>query len=99
MMYAILRALGIMSWTGCILTLLYQAVTWVFTAKWPSVSAMDAIDSLLDIDMGVLISNLPFSTAFKATYILTVTELSLFLWYAGAFFLLSAFSLKILFRK
>lgn len=99
MTYAALRALGLASWAGCIICLLYQAATWVFTANWPRLSLMDLASSMFQVDVSDIASTLPFQAAIKTTYMLLTTELSIGLWFIGTFFLLSAFLANILLKK
>lgn len=99
MIYAIFRALGIASWVGCVLALIYQSLTWVFTADWPHLSVMDITSDILGVDTSSMVANLPFQTAMKTTYLFMTTELSLGMWYMGALFLAAAFTAKMISGK
>lgn len=99
MVYATLRALGIASWAGCVLTLAFQVLTWVFTAAWPKLTVMDIMDDLFGLDMNALLANLPLQVAVKTIYVFMTTELSLGLWCLGAFFFVSAFTYRVLLKR
>lgn len=99
MMYATLRALGIASWAGCVFTLGFQVLTWVFTAGWPDLTVMDIMDDLFGVDMNALLANLPFQLAVKTVYVFMTTDLSLGLWCLGAFFFTAAFAYKVLLKR
>lgn len=83
-MPALLRLLGIAAWIGCVLTLIYQALTWVFTASWPSVTLSKVIDLIPGVDLLTPTKQLPLEYAMKVTYMLLTTELSIALWWTGA---------------
>jgi len=97
--HAFLRAMGVAAWIGCVLTLIYQGLTWVFTTSWSSLTLMDVSSNLLGIDLTSLLQSLPIDYAVKATYVLVTTELSIGLWWAGAAFFLSALVSKVVFGK
>jgi len=83
--YTLFKTLGLLAWTGCILLLGYQAVSWAFTAAWPSLTLMD-VGGRLGLDLLTLIRSLPLEFAIKGAYVLITTQLSVALWWAGAFF-------------
>lgn len=98
-MTPLLRALGFLSWTGCILVLVYQAGYWIIKAKWPSLTLLDGTQSLFNIDLASLIQNLPLEYGVKASYLFVTTELSIALWWTGVFFFGATFFNKIIFGK
>lgn len=89
-----LKTLGIIAWTGCLLVLAYQAVSWVIFAAWPSLTLMDMLASVFGIDSLSLAETLPFDIAFKAAYVCFTTQLNLFLWWTGVTFFGLAFVTK-----
>jgi len=93
-MLKMLRTLGIACWTGCILTLLYQAGAWMLTASWPPLSLLD----LLGWDMTSPVRSLPMEYMVKAFYVLAVTELALAFWWLGVACFILAMAWRI-FRK
>lgn len=94
-----LRALGIVSWIGCIVALIYQGVTWVFTASWPSLTLLDVAYTMFGIDLASAIQSLPLNLAIKTTYLLITTELTLALWWAGVFFFALTLGWKVILNK
>ncbi|MFH1913723.1 MAG: potassium:proton antiporter [Pseudomonadota bacterium] len=90
MPYTLFKALGLLAWTACILVLGYQAVSWAFTAAWPSLTLMD-IGGRLGLDFLSLVRSLPFEIAIKGAYVLVTTQLSVALWWTGAAFFVLAF--------
>ena len=93
-----LKNLGIASWIGCILVIIFQAATWFFTASWPSITLMDGLTRLgwnpvNDID------TLPVDLTMKVAYVLLTTQLSAALWWLGAGLIGLAVIVRILFRK
>jgi hypothetical protein len=93
-----LKNLGIASWIGCILVIVFQAATWFFTASWPSVTLMDGLTRLgwnpLDN-----INTLSMDLTVKTAYVLLTTQLSVALWWLGAGLIGLAVIVRILFRK
>lgn len=98
-METMLKTIGIIAWVGCLLVLAYQAVSWVLFASWPSVTLMDALHTVSNIDFLSIIESLPFDVAIKAVYVCFTTQLSLFLWWTGAFSFSMTFASKILIKK
>lgn len=98
-MLRIMRSLGIAAWVGCILTLAYQSLTWVFTASWPSLTLMDAAYTLFGFDLASLVQKLPMNLAVKITYLLITTQLTLGLWWLGIFFFGLALIFKVILDK
>ncbi|MEF2232270.1 MAG: potassium:proton antiporter [Pseudodesulfovibrio sp.] len=92
------KTLGILFWAGCLLTLAFQAATWVFTAAWPSVTLLDAV-TRLGIDVTDFFDTVPTEVLLKAAYVLLTTQLSMGLWWAGTACFALAMALHILFRK
>lgn len=88
-MFKLLKSLGIGAWCLCLLILIYQGLTWVFTAHWPSITLLDASDQA-HITISTILQNLPLEYGLKLTYVLTTTELSIALWWTGVFFFLAA---------
>lgn len=93
-----LKNFGIASWIGCILVIAFQAATWVFTASWPSITLMDALNRL-GINSTDFIETLPLEFTIKAAYVLFTTQLSVAFWWIGASLFILAFASKILFKK
>lgn len=83
-MPTLLRLLGITAWIGCVLTLIYQSLTWVFTASWPSVTLSDALNVIPGVDLFTPTETLPLEYAMKVTYVMLTTQLSIALWWTGA---------------
>lgn len=84
-----LKSLGFLSWTGCLLTLAYQAVSWVLFKSWPPLDMLTVLRSLFGLDLISVVEVLPMDIVAKLLYIALATELSLFLWWCGvAFFTL-----------
>jgi len=77
------KTLGFLSWVGCLLTLAYQAGSWVLFKAWPSVTLLDILETFFGIDILTLIQHLSFEIAFKAIYVCFTTELAVFLWWTG----------------
>lgn len=98
-MHALFRTLGLGSWIGCILTLAFQAVSWVLSASWPSVTLLDVARRIFGFDLASMINSLPLELGVKTTYILITTELSIAFWWAGIFFFALSFFTKVLFGK
>lgn len=78
-----LRTFGILCWTGCLVTLMYQAATWLLTASWPRLTLLEIIYDLVGWNGATSFRSLPLEYALKALYVLTTTELSLALWWLG----------------
>lgn len=93
-----LKYLGIIAWTGCLLSIAFQALTWVISASWPSITLMDALSAVSNTDYLTFIESLPFDIAIKAMYLCFTTQLSLFLWWFGVC-MFSLFALKVVFLK
>lgn len=93
-----LKNMGIAAWVGCILVIVYQAVTWFFTANWPSITLLDGLNRL-GFEMTAHLDTLPADVTLKAAYVLVTTELSVALWWLGVGFLVLAAMVNILFRK
>lgn len=98
-MQIMLKTIGIAAWVCCLLVLAYQAISWVLFAAWPSVTLMDALHAITNVDFLSFIESLPFDMAIKATYVCFTTQLSLFLWWAGAFSFALTFAAKIILKK
>jgi len=92
------KYLGILAWVGCLLTLGYQAATWVVTATWPQVTLMNAVNRI-GIDLTSFVSTVPVDVLLKAAYVLLTTELSLALWWIGLAFFLLAMAQRIILGK
>jgi len=92
------KTLGIIFWSGCLLTLGFQAVTWVFTASWPSITLLDTV-TRIGIDLTDFISTVPTEILLKGTYVLLTTQLSLGLWWIGAACFALAMAQHILLKK
>tara|TARA_B100000683_G_scaffold277306_1_gene335089 strand:- start:2038 stop:2364 length:327 start_codon:yes stop_codon:yes gene_type:complete len=98
-MLATLRTLGIGAWLACILTLVYQGLSWALNASWPSLTLMSVSNNLLGFDLLSILQNLPVDLAVKTIYILSTTELSIALWWLGVFFFGTALGWKVVFGK
>jgi len=98
-MITMLKSLGIIAWTCCLLVLAYQGISWILFASWPSVTLMDASQGLFGIDFTSFVQSLPLELAVKTAYLCFSTELSIFLWWTGAAFFALVFISKILVRK
>lgn len=94
-----LKTLGIIVWTGCLLVLGYQAASWVLFATWPSITLMDALSTVSNLDYFSIINSLPFDLAIKAAYVCFTTQLSLFLWWTGATLFGLALTTTVIFSK
>lgn len=98
-MTRLLRALGFLSWIGCLLVLAYQASYWVIKANWPTVTLLDGTQNLFGVNLASLFQGLPIEYGYKAAYFVITTELSVALWWTGALFFGLTFILKIVFGK
>ncbi len=98
-MHTLLKTLGIVTWTGCVITLLYQSVVWILTATWPSITLMTILSDILGIDIIDLFQHCSISLAIKLTYFLTTTELAITLWWAGVLLFAAAVCSKVLLGK
>lgn len=78
-----LRTAGLLAWTSCILTLVYQSINWALTASWPSLSVLSVIYEVFGWNMTTPIQALSFEYMIKVLYVLTTTELALALWWLG----------------
>lgn len=97
-MTSLLRILGFAAWGGCLVTLSYQALYWVFTAQWQSLSLLDAIGSFSNIDLVTILNGLPIEYGYKAAYLFVTTELSIAFWWLGVFFFAATLFCKIFFK-
>ncbi|WP_419788101.1 potassium:proton antiporter [Pseudodesulfovibrio sp.] len=93
-----LKYLGMISWAGCLITLVYQAVTWIITASWPSVTLLDTAHRV-GIDLTDFVTTLPVDILLKLAYVLLTTQLSLALWWLGLAFFLMAMAQRIILGK
>ena len=93
-----LKTIGIILWAGCLLTLAWQAVSWVIFASWPTITLMDALAAVTDVDFLSIIHTLSFDLAIKTFYICFTTQLTLFLWWAGVFFFGMSFAKRTIFK-
>jgi hypothetical protein len=78
-----LKTIGILAWGGCLLTLAYQGIFWVIYKSWPSISLMDILRSVFDLNILTTVENLPVDIIVKASYVAFTTQFSLFLWWTG----------------
>ncbi|QGY40987.1 potassium:proton antiporter [Pseudodesulfovibrio cashew] len=98
-MLRIMRALGLLAWIGCVVTLIYQTLVWVVTASWPALTLLSLAYDVLGLELASAIQSLPLDVAIKCLYVLATTELAITLWLTGAlFFALAAIS-KVVFGK
>ncbi|MBG0790105.1 MAG: potassium:proton antiporter [Desulfovibrionaceae bacterium] len=79
-----LKSLGFLSWTGCLLVLACQAVGRFLTGDWPHLSLFTVLRSLFGLDLLSAAETLPLDTVAKLLYVALTTELALFLWWLGA---------------
>lgn len=93
-----LKSLGIAAWISCLVVITYQAISWVISASWPSVTLMDTMHAA-NIDILSIINSLPFDIAIKAIYVCLTTQLSLFLWWAGIISFGLVVAGKLLFKR
>jgi len=98
-MHALFRTLGLCAWGACILVLTYQALMWVISASWPTMTLMDVTSDLLGVDLVTLVKSLPIEFALKTTYLLVTIELSIALWWMGVCFFGLTFISKVVFGK
>lgn len=94
-----LKSLGILAWGGCLLTLAFQGLSWVVTGSWPTITLMSILSRFFGLDLLDVGSSLPLDLAAKAAYVLTTTELSLFLWWTGTALFCLMFALALFVRK
>lgn len=82
-----LRTLGITFWTACLLTISFQAATWLVTASWPSLTLL----RVFGWDTATSARSISFEYMLKALYVFATTELALAFWWLGvACFVLAA---------
>lgn len=98
-MTTLLRALGFVAWGGCLATLCYQAIYWVITAHWPSLTLLDGVQGLTGIDLITILQKLPLEYGYKAAYVFVTTELSISFWWVGVFFFATTLLYKVVFKK
>jgi len=98
-MATVLRALGMLSWIGCALTLTFQSLSWIFTGNWRSLPLLDISSTFLGVDFLSIIHSLPLEMAVKAIYLLSTTELAVIFWWAGIFFFIVTLLWKVLLKK
>ena len=79
-----LKSLGILAWGGCLLTLIYQGITWVLNGSWTSITLMSVLRRLFGLDLLSAATELPLDVTAKVVYVAATTELALFLWWLGA---------------
>lgn len=92
------KSLGILAWGGCLLTLAYQGLTWVFTKSWPSLTLLDILHSFFGLDTLTIIRQFPVDIGVKILYVCFTTELSIFLWWLGVT-MFAAFTALLIVKK
>ena len=93
-----LKTLGIIAWSCCLLVLGYQGVYWILYASWPSVTLLDATQKL-GIDLISIGQSLPLEMAAKSAYLCFTTELSIFFWWTGITLFSLVFVSKMFLKK
>lgn len=78
-----LKIAGFLAWGGCLLVLSYQGLSWALFNEWPSITLLDVLDAIFNIDILSIIQAFPLGIAARTLYICFTTQLSLFLWWAG----------------
>lgn len=78
-----LKSLGFLSWTACLLTLAYQSASWFLSGRWPGLDMFTVLRTLFGLDLLSVVEAVSLETAAKALYVALTTELALFLWWLG----------------